>query len=180
MQEAINRYGECPNCKTSWKGLDVLEALSSYSFNMGKSHNELVRQAANYGWTPDNKICFSNLISHETTDGRNLLECPKISCQHVFDRYTGEEYASLKNAYRGIPIVNITKTVIDKLVELQTQEPTLLKEMTLPKSDVSYNDKDGHFTYSIPHVTQENRDKVELVLQKKAIGDIDDDCPFDL
>lgn len=114
MEDKIDRFGECPNCKTSWKGQDILQHLSKLSCNIGKSYTELVKLASNYGWTPDNKACFSTLISHELEDGRNLLECPKISCQHVFDRYTGEEYMSMHDAIRNKPVykeptIHVTK-----------------------------------------------------------------------
>lgn len=100
-EDKIDRFGLCPNCQTSWKGKDVLEALSKLDCNKGKSDRELTKLAASYGWTEDNKICFSNTISHEI-DGKTLLECPKITCGHVFDRYTGEEYRSMFDAKRGI------------------------------------------------------------------------------
>lgn len=102
MRDKINRWGICPNCQTSWKGNDVLEHLASLSCNAGKSHNEVKKLAANYGYTEDNKLNFSNLKSVETENNRNLLQCPKISCGHVFDRYTGLEYKSMYDAQKNI------------------------------------------------------------------------------
>lgn len=97
----INRFGLCPNCSTNWKGEDVLASISKLSCNSHKTEKELREMAANYGWTEDNKISFSNTISHEV-NGRTLLECPKSTCGHIFNRYTGEEYRNMFEAQRGI------------------------------------------------------------------------------
>lgn len=119
MIDAIDRFGICPNCGTNWKGQDILEFLSEIACNSHKTQKELIAMAGNYGWTEHNKTSFSNTISHEM-DGKTLLECPKISCGHVFNRFTGEEYRSMFDAQRGI----IVAKTIDVEIETQTvQQP---------------------------------------------------------
>lgn len=142
MEDKIDRQGICPNCKTSWAGTDVYESLARLACNSGKSHNELIRMAASYGWQEHNKINFSNLISHEMNDDRNLLECPNIVCQHVFDRYTGEEYKNMYEARKGVNTIIIRDK--EKVIE------PVLKPI---------------------HVTQENRFEVEAEIMRKENDD---------
>jgi len=103
MEDKINRFGVCPNCGTNWKGDDIFESISLLGCNSHKTEKELKDIAANFGWTEHNKTSFSNTISHEI-NGKTLLECPKLSCGHVFDRYTGEEYRNMFDARRGFII----------------------------------------------------------------------------
>ena len=114
MEDAINRFGVCPNCGTNWNGIDILESLSNLSCNTHKTPKELLEMAASYGYTQDNKANFSNTISHEI-NGKTLLECPKMSCGHVFNRYTGEEYKSMFDAHRGFVVAkNLVTTIEDE------------------------------------------------------------------
>lgn len=113
MKDKINRFGICPNCGTNWKGEDVYEHLSSLGCNSHKTEKDLKELAANFGWTEHNKTNFSNTISHEI-EGKTLLECPKLSCKHVFDRYTGEEYRNMFEAQRGF--------IVAKNIKLELEE----------------------------------------------------------
>jgi hypothetical protein len=101
--ENIDRFGKCPNCGTNWNGGDVYEKLSNMSCHSTKKPAELKTLAGYYGWTEDNKTDFSNLITHEL-QGRHLLECPKITCGHIFDRETGQEFISIDRALKNISI----------------------------------------------------------------------------
>lgn len=113
----INRFGICPNCSTNWRGGDIFTSLASLSCNSHRPESELIKMAANYGWTVDNRVHFSNTISHEV-DGKTLLECPKITCGHIFNRYTGEEYRNMFDAQRGIVIIkNIGTTISTEVVQ---------------------------------------------------------------
>lgn len=115
MEDKINRFGLCPNCGTNWNGPDILESISMLSCNSHKNEAQLKAMAANYGWTEHNKTNFSNTISHEI-DGKTLLECPKITCSHVFDRYEGIEYRNMFDAQRGIEIFRVSDS--DSIEEL--------------------------------------------------------------
>jgi hypothetical protein len=106
MEDKVNRFGLCPNCATNWNGPDILESISMLACNNKKTEKELKAIAANYGWSEHNRTNFSNTISHEV-DGKILLECPKMSCGHIFDRYTGEEYRNMFDAHRGIVVAKV-------------------------------------------------------------------------
>lgn len=101
----LDRQGKCPNCGTQWKGEDVLEALSRMACNSGKSLTELKNLAANYGWTEVNKNRFSLAIVRELEDGRVLLQCPAMRCNHVFEEETGTEYSSIRLARAKVTVV---------------------------------------------------------------------------
>lgn len=114
MEDKIDRFGICPNCGTNWKGEDILDSISKISCNSHKTEKELRDLAANFGYTEHNKTLFSNTISHEI-GGKILLECPKLSCGHVFNRYTGEEYKSMFDAHRGFVVAkNLVPMIEDE------------------------------------------------------------------
>lgn len=167
MEDRIDRFGICPNCKTSWDSGDIVEILSKLDCNSGKSEAEIKSLAANYGWFEHNKVHFSTLISHEI-DGRNLLECPNIVCGHIFDRFTGQEYKSLLDVKENSPIIkplDLRPTEeVQKLVNLQKD----LKEEMFSKLGIPEE------KHNVVHVTPQNREEIEQKLQNKILPEFPD------
>lgn len=95
----LDKYGLCPNCKTSWDGGDILEEVTKLDVYIHKTYKELASIAENYGWTEFNKIRFTRLSTTIRAD-KTLYTCPEIRCAHVFDE-EGNEYESLGNAVEG-------------------------------------------------------------------------------
>jgi len=89
----------CPECKTSWDGGDILEDAtrrkdaSEPMFDM--SDTELIEYAEAYGWTPEDKRRWGNLIGMELSyddpehyDGVSYWACPE--CGVAWCRWTGD------------------------------------------------------------------------------------------
>lgn len=100
----IDRLGTCPNqeCNEDWDDGDVYEVLSMMDINLMKAPSELLKIAAEYGWTPDNKKNFSlaNTIELEPTPSVKILlyECP--SCKKVYEAVKETEFNNLYEAKR--------------------------------------------------------------------------------
>lgn len=152
--EKINRFGSCPNCKTNWKGDDILVALSKLACNSGKSQSDLIKLANSYGWSENNKTHFSNTTSFEIGD-RHLLECPNITCKHVFDRYTGDKFRNMFDARRNAPIIKEGEFPTNRNIPLS--DPAMWKEK------------------AVLHATAENRFEIEKQIEEMKK---DKDCPF--
>jgi len=81
-------YTECPNCGVTWEGLEIpvgLRLTGSYT------EAQAIEAATHYGWTPENKKCFSiNMIGVETAgyDGVSYWQC--LECDTTIDRFTGK------------------------------------------------------------------------------------------
>ncbi len=89
----LDRYGCCPNCKTSWDGGDLFESLRSLDLYKANSDEEIQNIARNYGWTPENRIHSSRLIGIEIRglyDGVAFYRCPNTLCNSTWSRFTGE------------------------------------------------------------------------------------------
>ena len=96
----IDKLGECPNCGKSWDDGDILENLNRMSVFTHTYPPTMKKVAAAMGYSEDNKTHFSSVIVHQF-DGKTLYECPRISCKHVFNIETGEEYTSLFEFKQG-------------------------------------------------------------------------------
>lgn len=90
----IDRLGKCPNCGRKWDDGDVLHNLNKMSVFMHTTSGAMNKIAASLGYTPEKPNSFSAVIVHQLGD-IILYECPKVSCKHVFNAKTGEEYSSL-------------------------------------------------------------------------------------
>lgn len=109
----LDRHGKCPNCDTSWDGGDILEHLTNMDVFTNKTPKEIEEIATNnYGWNPVDRPRFSKLIGHDLEEV-SLMQCPNIRCCHVFDKETGQEYASVIDAKLGIPYVKSESPVKD-------------------------------------------------------------------
>ena len=81
-------YTECPHCGITWEGKEVplgLHLTGNYTME------EAIKVAAHYGWTPENKRCFSiNMVGVETDgyDGISYWYC--LACDAMIDRFTGK------------------------------------------------------------------------------------------
>lgn len=102
-QNSLNKHGNCPNCEGNLDGGDVLQTISALSCFQGKSDTELKQIAGdNYGYTESNKTRFTKLISIEPKgehEGKAFWKCPH--CYHVWDKFTGDHFASLRLALEG-------------------------------------------------------------------------------
>ena len=93
----MDKYGQCPNCKESWDGGDMLETIGAIELLSIKSKTEIsYLVSSNYGYTEQNKARFSKVITHNI-DGIQLIQCPNTRCSHVFDT-EGKEYTSVREA----------------------------------------------------------------------------------
>jgi hypothetical protein len=82
-------YTECPHCGVTWDGKEIPIGLY---INGNYTMEEAVKVAGEYyGWTYENKRCFSiNMVGVETPgyDGVSYYQCQK--CGAMVDRFTGE------------------------------------------------------------------------------------------
>lgn len=99
----IDKYGECPNCQYDWSDGEMLGVVSKLEVFAGKSTTDLRAIAGAYGWTPENRAKFSNVVTisigpSEATKGELItyFQCP--GCKHLFNSETGEKYESLIKA----------------------------------------------------------------------------------
>lgn len=93
----INRFGSCPHCEIGWDGGDILQELKKMDVFKGKTDQEMMQMAAQYGYTESNRIHFSKLEGIELPAyGRAFWRCPK--CYHVWDRHNNFHYISINHA----------------------------------------------------------------------------------
>ena len=92
----IDKLGLCPHCNKDWKGKDAYEAIRSMSVHILTPEKELRALAAQFGWTPENPVKLSKVITIILTDDITLYECPK--CHHVFEKDSEQKYTSLYEA----------------------------------------------------------------------------------
>lgn len=86
----IKELCNCPKCNAQWKGEDIYEKFKS--LYKDKSEKEILDIASSYGWTKENKKCFSNLIGLQIQgvyDGVLYWKCP--NCQTQWGRFSNEE-----------------------------------------------------------------------------------------
>jgi hypothetical protein len=81
------QHTECPHCGITWEGQEIPHALHKAG---PYTLDEAMATAAEfYGWTPENKVCFSiNVVGVETRgyDGVSYWEC--LACGKRTDRFT--------------------------------------------------------------------------------------------
>jgi len=65
----------CPNCNISFDGGDIYEKISK-TFPE-KSHDELIEYCSHYGWMPENKKNFSNIIHVKELGYGGYWQCPE-------------------------------------------------------------------------------------------------------
>lgn len=142
----IDKLGCCPNCKKSWEGQDIKEALSMLSIHQHKSDSEMIKLAAQYGWTPENptKFTAANIIELKYPLVQfTLLECN--NCLHVFDIQSEIEFKNLAEAKRDI----LTE-------EEEDQEEILTKNLMAPQEEV--NKFKEAISEKIPFVENDEKD----------------------
>jgi len=90
----MDRLGKCPNpeCDQDWDGGEMIDHLLSLDIFGIKSVPEIANIAAIYGWTPQNKLHFSNVRVH-TIEGNIILECPK--CRLAWEESSDTEFEGL-------------------------------------------------------------------------------------
>lgn len=93
----INRHGSCPNCEKGWDGGDILEELKKMDVFRGKTDQEMLQIASNYGYTESNPVRFTRLGTIELPlDKRYFWECPH--CHHIWDKITNHHFVNLNQA----------------------------------------------------------------------------------
>ena len=102
VEAPVNRHGSCPNCEDDWDGGDIYDELFKLDvFFMKPKETKLM--AEKYGWTPENKKHFSNVIGVEFEkheEKTNLIQCP--NCRHVFNVLTGQHFVNLNEARNNL------------------------------------------------------------------------------
>lgn len=101
MIDGNTKEGDCcPECEANWDGGDILEEFvrlkdEGHNYYSNLSDDELIEAAGDYGWTPENKKRFGNLIGMELSmddpehyDGVSYWACPE--CGVAWCRWTGE------------------------------------------------------------------------------------------
>jgi Zn-finger nucleic acid-binding protein len=90
-------FDNCPKCKVTWLGGEVPDGLMQAHPNYTREKAETA--AADYGWTPENKLQFkTNMIgvqyaydNPEHYDGVSEWKC--TVCGARFNRWTNEQLA---------------------------------------------------------------------------------------
>lgn len=98
-QKPIDKLGKCPHCNKDWDGGDIYDVLASMGVNVIKSQKDVEELAKGYGWTPENKLHFSNTntieIDHPLMK-EVFYQCNK--CNYVYEALTGKEYRNIQEA----------------------------------------------------------------------------------
>lgn len=83
MNIPLDRMGNCPHCKCSWEGEDIVEELHKLSVFITNRRDKIEHIATKaYGWTDQNMKKFSKVVDIEK-DGKKFLMCP--DCRTVYD-----------------------------------------------------------------------------------------------
>lgn len=93
----IDKLDNCPKCNARWKGTDIFlyflaQAKTPGNYYSGKTRDEVLEIAAEYGYTAENPQYFSNLIGIEIQgeyDGVSRWRCPE--CNSEWCRWTNKE-----------------------------------------------------------------------------------------
>lgn len=98
IKNPINIYGDCPECKKSWKGKSILDTFllkkeEGEPFYTSKSDEEIEKMVEESYSPPYH---FSEVIGIELSwdhpkhyDGISYYKCPH--CNSTFNRFTGEK-----------------------------------------------------------------------------------------
>jgi len=79
-------YTKCPHCRITWEGKEIPLGLH---LNGNYTMKEAIEVAAHYGWTPENKKCFSiNMVGVETPDYDGVSYWHCLECDAMIDRFT--------------------------------------------------------------------------------------------
>lgn len=133
----MDKNGICPHCGESWKGEDILEHLRRLDVNRFLTEKELLKSAALYGYTLEEKRNFANItirqvvteVTGNIEGGELFYECNK--CHHVFDAFSDKHYESMFGARNNIIYES-------KVVEKDTQD-----EEEYDKDDENYGEYCG-------------------------------------
>ena len=121
------KYTECPRCGIIWEGKEI--PLGLY-LNNNYTMEEATEWAAHYGWTSENKKCFSiNVVGVETEgyDGVSYWHC--LECEAIIDRFTGKitaneveeveekPYGGLRKRFRDIKAWSRNHPVLTAMVQ---------------------------------------------------------------
>ena len=97
----IREQEKCPKCGAQWQGEDIFEYFMRVRaegdpFYGSKTEEEIREVAGNYGWSEENRICFTHLIGVELEynhpwhyDGVSYWQCHQ--CKTTWNRWSNEE-----------------------------------------------------------------------------------------
>lgn len=133
----MDKNGICPHCGESWKGEDILEHLRGLDANRFLTDKELLKSAALYGYTLEEKRNFTNItirqivteVTGDTEGGELFYECNK--CHHVFDAFSDKHYESMFGARNNIVYES-------KVVEKGTQDEKYCEDCGMPFNSKGY------------------------------------------
>ncbi len=83
----MSRPDKCPNCGITWNGLEIPDGL--YKHNPERYGDRVAAEAdaANYGWTPENKRTFSiNMVGYYDMDKDRTVSYNCTNCQAEIKR----------------------------------------------------------------------------------------------
>lgn len=88
----LSPYGNCPNCSSSWTGLDIMDFLKSIRILSFLEEKQLQELATKFGWFPGTPIRLSKMVLIEerflNSPSIFFVRCPY--CNLTFNRDTGE------------------------------------------------------------------------------------------